>query len=72
MHSNNFGLNISSVGILRFLNDIHRKNIYCEKPAQVATETAEAKLHVNQTANVNRWPGLQGQQTTFPTSTVAE
>jgi hypothetical protein len=28
MHSNNFGLNISSVGILRFLKDIHRKNIY--------------------------------------------
>jgi hypothetical protein len=29
MKSNNFGMNISSVGILRFLNDIHRKNIYC-------------------------------------------
>jgi hypothetical protein len=29
MYSNNFGLNISSMGILRIFNEIHRKNIYC-------------------------------------------
>jgi preprotein translocase subunit Sec61beta len=34
MHSTNFGLNISSVGILRFFNEIHRKNIYCVKESK--------------------------------------
>jgi hypothetical protein len=41
MKSNNFGLNISSVGTLRFLNDIHRKNIYCAEDSDLLAGPAE-------------------------------